>query len=301
MSDRRSQARLHLGSLDLNLLGALQAILEEASVTQAAQRMNVSQSAMSHTLKRLRKLLEDPLLIRQGNVYQLTRRAEKLRDPLRNILLQTEALFAEACFDPGSDDRTVTVAMTSSTARAVGRRLLSSIERQAPNLEVKIVAALDGPDGHFAREAIDVQLLSSIYPTQHPRKVLYEDAWVVIAGTSELTEATVLDMLASRPHIMFESGVLSLPYEILRAHGIRSDIRVRVQDTLLVPELVAGTQYVAIHRSAPVKQLPEGLGIWSVPFPFDLGTLSVDVIWNPWRQDPAFQRWFEALLIDVVQ
>ena len=301
MSDARSPARLHLGSLDLNLLVALQAIVEEASVTLAAQRMNVSQSAMSHTLKRLRKLLQDPLLIRHGNLYQLTRRAEELQGPLRNILLQTEALFADASFDSATDDRTITVAMTSSTARVVGRRLLSVIEHRAPNLKVKIAVALDGPEGHFAREAVDVQLLSSIYPTQHPRNVLYEDAWVVIAGTPELTEASVLDLLATRPHVMFESGATSLPYEMLRTHSIHTDVRVCVQDPLLIPELVAGTHYVAIHRSAPLKQLPQGLAIWSVPFPFDLGALSVDVVWNPWRQDPAFQRWFEALLADVVQ
>ncbi len=96
------QPRLHLGSLDLNLLVSLQAIIEEVSVTQAARRANVSQSAMSHTLKRLRKLLGDPLLVRQGNVYELTRRAQELRDPLRTILLQTEALFADTSVDPSA-------------------------------------------------------------------------------------------------------------------------------------------------------------------------------------------------------
>lgn len=300
MSDSPKPARLHLGSLDLNLLVSLQAILEEVSVTQAAQCVNVSQSAMSHTLKRLRRLLGDPLLVRHGNVYQLTRRAEELREPLRAILQQTEVLFADTSFDPATDARTVTVAMTSSTARVVGKRLLQLIAHRAPYLKVNITVALDGPEGHFARDGVDVQLLSSIYQTAHPRRRLYDDAWVVIAGTSELTESSVLDLLASRPHVMFESGAISLPYEMLRSHGIHSDVRVRVKDTLLVPELVAGTQYVAIHRSAPLRQLPSGMALWSVPFPFDLGTLSVDIVWNPWRQDPQLQRWFEALLLEAV-
>jgi DNA-binding transcriptional LysR family regulator len=77
---------MNLAALDLNLLVALESLLEEASVGGAANRVALSQPAMSHALKRLRTLLRDPLLVRVGPRMQLTARAHALRDPVKDVL-----------------------------------------------------------------------------------------------------------------------------------------------------------------------------------------------------------------------
>jgi len=77
---------VNLASLDLNLLVALEALLEESSVGQTADKVSLSQPAMSHALKRLRVLLRDPLLVRAGARMQLTTRAETLRHPVQDAL-----------------------------------------------------------------------------------------------------------------------------------------------------------------------------------------------------------------------
>src|SRR5256886_10284978 len=90
----------HLGGVDLNLLPPLAALLEERHVTRAAQRSRLSQPAMSRTLARLRQLLDDQLLIRDGSGYVLTPRAERIQRQLAGLMPQLETLFAAEVFDP---------------------------------------------------------------------------------------------------------------------------------------------------------------------------------------------------------
>ena len=96
---------MNLASLDLNLLVALDALLREASVSRAAERIGLSQPATSHALRRLRDLMGDPLLVRAGPRMELTPRAEALREPLAAALAQVQGLFAEEAFDPAVSRR----------------------------------------------------------------------------------------------------------------------------------------------------------------------------------------------------
>src|SRR5713226_10367741 len=90
---------MNLNSLDLNLLVALDALLKEANVSRAAVRIGLSQPAASHALQRLRDLIGDPLLVRNGARMELTPRAQGLRAPLAQVLDQVRALFIPDEFD----------------------------------------------------------------------------------------------------------------------------------------------------------------------------------------------------------
>src|SRR6185436_18469940 len=90
---------MNLNSLDLNLLVALDALLREANVSRAAMRIGLSQPAASHALQRLRDLLGDPLLVRNGARMELTPRASALRAPLSEALDQVRRLFTSEAFD----------------------------------------------------------------------------------------------------------------------------------------------------------------------------------------------------------
>ena len=90
---------MNLAALDLNLLVALDALLLEASVSRAAVRIGLSQPATSHALQRLRDLIGDPLLVRNGARMELTPRAQALRGPLAQALDQVRGLFIPDDFD----------------------------------------------------------------------------------------------------------------------------------------------------------------------------------------------------------
>src|SRR5271170_8002582 len=96
---------MNLNSLDLNLLVALDALLLEASVSRAAMRIGLSQPAASHALQRLRDLVGDPLLVRNGSRMELTPRALALRAPLAQALDQVRSLFVPDAFDAISSER----------------------------------------------------------------------------------------------------------------------------------------------------------------------------------------------------
>ena len=97
---------MNLGGLDLNLLVALDALFSERSVTRAAQRVGLSQPGMSNALGRLRRLLDDPLLVRRGATLVPTARAEALVGPVHEALeLIRRALDVPAGFDPATDHR----------------------------------------------------------------------------------------------------------------------------------------------------------------------------------------------------
>ena len=89
----------HLEGVDLNLLPPLAALLEERHVTRAAERSGLSQPAMSRTLARLRRLLDDQLLVRDGSGYVLTPRAERIQRQLAGLMPQLETLFAAEVFN----------------------------------------------------------------------------------------------------------------------------------------------------------------------------------------------------------
>lgn len=127
-----------LASVNLNLLVPLLALLEEGSVTRAAARVGMSQPAMSHALGRMRRMIGDDLVTRQGSGLVLTPRALELIAPLREVLRQTAEVVNFPGFDPAHDSRTITMAMTTSTAFVVGPASARLIAERAPNATLRV-------------------------------------------------------------------------------------------------------------------------------------------------------------------
>ncbi|MFB7268223.1 LysR family transcriptional regulator, partial [Streptomyces nojiriensis] len=120
-------------NLDANLAVALDALLTEQSVTRAAARLRTSPAAMSRTLARLRRVLQDPLLVRAGQAMVPTPRAEALRDEAAAVVRQLEALLTPSGrIDPATLRRTFTVQASDLVGAALGSGLLGLGRRQAP-------------------------------------------------------------------------------------------------------------------------------------------------------------------------
>ena len=139
--DRRP---VQLASINLNLLVALDALFDEKSVSEAAKRLSVTQSTISHQLNALRELFNDPLLTRKGRAMVLTPRAERLVEPLRDALHGIErAVQGALVFDPATSTRSFRIAMPDLTAATILPTFLQRIEKEAPGVCVDVVHALD--------------------------------------------------------------------------------------------------------------------------------------------------------------
>lgn len=292
-----SSAAVNLVSIDLNLLVLLDALIEEVSVTRAAERVGLSQPAMSHALRRIRKLVGDEILIRQGAGSVLTPRAERLRTPLRTVLhLSADLLAGGAGFDPRRDTRVVTVQTTPSTAYMLGGRLTTILAEEAPRMRLRLVTSMDLSDAAFGSAGVDVMLISEAQATDFPRERLFDDDWVVVAGEAGLTDATAAQALVERPHVIHESSQLMRPYLILREHDISYAVQARTSDTLSLLHLIAGSGRVGIHRRRIAEVFARHAPLWLAAFPFPSGSIGMDVVWNPWLGEPSFRAWFQGLL-----
>lgn len=286
----------NLANVDLNLLVSLHALLEERSVTAAADRVGLSQPAMSHALRRIRKMLGDEILIRRGAVSVLTPRAQDMLGPLREVLQKTTGLLGGQVFNPEFSRRTLSLAMSSSVAYIVGQSISLLMERESPAMSLKIITTNDISDTVFTEQGADVLLLAEGYETPHPRERFFDDEWAVVGGDPELLERDVISCLQDWPHVGLQSDRATRPYEVLRHRGLEVKMQVHVTDYLVLPQFVAGVRKLALHRRRVVERMARTLPVYVADFPFPILGLGVDIVHNPWQHDEVFRAWVGDLL-----
>ncbi|MGH3172205.1 MAG: LysR family transcriptional regulator, partial [Trebonia sp.] len=129
-----------LRRMDLNLIMPLNALLDQRHVTRAAESLGIGQPAMSAALARLRRLFNDPLLVRNGRVHELTPMGQSLVEPVRAVLTGLEQVLATTPhFDPGTDERVFTVVASDYVTLILLRPLLERLYREAPRVAVKVI------------------------------------------------------------------------------------------------------------------------------------------------------------------
>jgi DNA-binding transcriptional LysR family regulator len=288
-----------LASVDLNLLVPLLALIEERSVTKAAARIGLSQPALSHALGRMRRLLGDDILVRQGSSLRLTPRALDLAGPLRSALRQTAHVVNLPHFDPDTDDRVVTATMMTPTAFVIGAPLARLVAARAPRATLRIRTITMPTEAAFTDEGVDVVLLSDAFSSPYPRERLYDDRWVVVAPPDSPPEATALDLLTDLPHVVFDAERRVMPYAVLDERGVRYRTGQLVSDNLLVAHLVARSGGVALQRHRVAAAMRATVDLRIEEFPFPLPGVGIDMVWNPRLSDQYFIEWLRALLFEA--
>ncbi|WP_406141882.1 LysR family transcriptional regulator [Streptomyces sp. NBC_01089] len=288
-----------LASVNLNLLVPLLALLEERSVTRAAERVGLSQPAMSHALTRMRRLLGDDLVVRQGTGVTLTPRALELIAPLRSALQQTAHIMDFPHFDPATDRRVITIAMTNSTAFVIGPLLTRLIAERAPHATLRVRTITVPTEATFTDQGVDVVLISEGHFSPYPRERLYNDRCVVVAAPDTPPEASALELLSTQPHIVVDTERRVFPYSVLEDEGIPYRVGQLISDFLLVPFLVARAGGVALLRYRVAAAMRTLADVRIEEFPFPLPGLGIDMVWNPRLADQSFMEWLRALLFDA--
>ncbi len=298
-----------LASVNLNLLVPLLALVEERSVTKAAARVGLTQPAMSHALIRIRRLLGDEVLVRQGSRMVLTPRAAELAGPLRQALHQTARVVDFPGFDPAVDRRVITIAMTTSTAFVIGSSVARLLTLRAPQATLRVRTITvpyeslftgEGLDVLFTEEGVDVVLLSQAFASPFPRERLYDDRWVVVATSDAQVGASALELLATLPHVAFDASPRRLlPYSVLDEHQVPYTVRQLVSDSLLVPYLAASSGGVAVNRLRVATVMRGQFDLRVAEFPFPVPGLGIDMVWNPRLSDDRFVAWLRQLLVDA--
>src|SRR5579862_2865685 len=190
----------------MNSLVALDALLNEQSVSRAAERLRVGQPAMSATLGRLRAAFGDPLLVRSGRGLQRTGFADALMEPLGQILHDIERLLdAGTAFSPGTARRTFTVITSDYVALVLLRPLIERLTAIAPTITVRVIPADAELLEHLRRGVADLAIYpGELLPTDMPfqSEHLFADDFVCATDIahSEVDDELSLDQLQTLPY-----------------------------------------------------------------------------------------------------
>jgi DNA-binding transcriptional LysR family regulator len=285
---------VNMAGLDLNLMVALDALLQERSVTRAAAKLGLSQPALSGSLSRLRRHFGDELLTRSGNDYRLTPLAVQLKERVRIALSGAERVFtAQPDFDPASSTREFTLLVSDYVVVTLGDTIAQTLAREAPHTRLRFSAhspsVVERADQ--ALLTADLMLLPHGFVADLSHRDLYRDEWVcVVAADNPVAERglTVQDLHRMPWVVTYHGQTASTPAaRQMRMLGIEPTVQVVVEHFLAVPSLVAGSDRIALLQRRLVDLLPLNIGVRALAPPFDVAPLIEAMWWNPvYDHDP---------------
>lgn len=294
---------MNLSSLDLNLVLALRALLEERNVTRAGRRIGLTQPAMSAALARLRRHFDDPLLSRTGSRYELTPLGAVLRDRAATACDVLERVFSsQADFDPATDTREFTLITSDYGATVFGIPLARVLHEQAPGVQLTLrqttPTLLENPGA--ALSTADGLLMPHGVLDGYPAVELFTDTWVCLVADDnpEVGDNLTLDDLARLPWAVYQRAYDAPVTRQLSMLGISPHVDVSVPSFHLLPSLVAGTRRVALAQQRLVDRTPTP-GVRASPCPFPAVPLQEAMWWHPAHTQDAGHIWLRRIVEEV--
>ncbi|MFE4754952.1 LysR family transcriptional regulator [Streptomyces mirabilis] len=278
---------MNLNRVDLNLLVALDALLTEQSVTLAAERLHIGQSAMSATLGRLRKLFNDPLLVKQGRRLAPTPFARSILPAVRDVLDRVDALLvAESAFHPDADHRDFSITANDYIAATFIRPLIATLATEAPNVRLHV-----RPAGHdfaepLSRGETDLLIIpKDVFPgyADLPHTDLFSDRYVcaVDADNKDVGDTLTRADFEALPYLAVNFGTRPTSAELqLDALGVVRNTQAIIETFTLAPFMLGGTRLLTLiqERLALAVDPPSKLRLLEPPIP--LRPITMVMIWN---------------------
>ncbi len=289
---------------DLNLLGALRALLTTRSVTRAAESLHLSQSAMSGILSRLRDYFDDPLIVQKGRRMELTPLAESMVGKVNDLLLMVDAtLGSTAEFDPAQSNRNFVLIASDYAIRILLTNLLRSIAQEAPHVtfEFRHVTGV----AYQELESGEVDFIIS--PDWHETEgfascPLFEDNYLAVVddANASIGESISLEAYGASGHVVVDSrGVPMFDAWFEKEHPGLRRVHVRVPNFGLLPCMVVGTQYIATMHARLAAQACEQFAVRAVPLEFQPPLFTARLQWHKYRdRDPALM-WIRHKLLEA--
>jgi DNA-binding transcriptional LysR family regulator len=298
---------MDIRTVDLNLLVALDALLAERNVTRAAARLNLSQSAMSAALARLRALFGDPLLLRTSGGMLATSKGQELAAPVRLVLTEIGRIVQRPeRFDPAATERVFTIAASDYVEYAVLPRLVDFLEARAPRARLAVRPMDFGLIGrHLESGEVDLGILGAAFapPTVRSRP-LFVERFVCVArkGHPALAERLTLDEYCALDHVVVapSGAAFSAPADdAIAALGRRRNVRLSVPHFLLVPEILRRSDMIAVLPERLARGYGERFRVLELPF--ELAPFSIVAIWHErTHRDPAL-AWLRQSIADLMR
>lgn len=299
---------VHLGTFDLNLLLALDALLTERSVTRASARIGITQSAASHALSRLRKLTGDELLVRGRDGMLPTVRAEAMGAPLRRALDDIRGtLSPPPAFDPKTARLRAFIGTSDYAELVLLPGIMARLGREAPGVELRVVALRDEPGADLASGKLDVVLMPPLPSEDGPsirRRQILEERFVCVARREHplaKKRTLTLSRFAGASHALIspwgmEGGFVD---DALARLGLQRRVTVALPHAMVAPHLVASSDLLLTmaERVARVLAPPLNLVVIEPPPELLLTGFAISMMWHERTHSDPARRWLRDAIV----
>ena len=299
-----ADASLHeMEASDLNLLGVLDALLQEGSVTAAARRMGLSTPAMSHALARIRERLGDPILVRSGRGMLLTPRAESLKPQIHAIVTQArQALAPNKPFVAKELARSFVVHATDYVLQILGPTVDRILRQESPGVCIRFVPNTPDDASSLRDEGSDlaVGIYGELPQEMRIRHLLTERfVCVVRRGHPLCAQRLTLDQFVAHPHIQVAprgkpGGYLD---DVLRERGLSRTVARAVPYFVTALQLVAETDYLLTISERIAKLYVDRLELVAMEVPLPLRPFALSLLWHARLDGDAEHRFLREVFV----
>ncbi|MDT0614600.1 LysR family transcriptional regulator [Streptomyces lancefieldiae] len=295
---------MNLARLDLNLVVALRALLEERNVTRAGQRVGLSQPAMSAALARLRRHFDDDLLARVGGHYELTALGQVLLDRTSTAYDVLERLFSsQADFDPARENREFRLVASDYAVAVFGTELARVVHAKGPGIRLRFsqtpptvvddtATLLSATDGVFMPHGVI---------SDFPATDLYDDRWVFLVARdhADVGDRLTRGDLARLPWVTYQRTYDAPGVRQLAMLGIEPRVEVSVDSFQLLPLMVAGTRRIALVQARLARLLAPIAAVRVMEPPYEAVPLREALWWHPVHTHDAAHIWLRETAAEV--
>ncbi|MBB3004678.1 DNA-binding transcriptional LysR family regulator [Paraburkholderia tropica] len=298
---------MRFNRLDLNLLVTLDALLDERRITRAAERLNLSQSAISGMLAKLREYFDDELLVPVGRNLELTPRARELVQPVRDLLLQVQTIVAiDPKFEPANARRHFKIATSDYVINVLMHRLIPVIEPLAPHITIEFMPQVEDSAEKLRRGEYDFLIIPEPFiAPDHPHRPLFDDRYTCVVWEGNTKVGARLESVEQFERLDHVAALLGWPraptYDsrYLEAQGIERCVRVTTSDFCSIATALIGTQMIAIMHRRLANELSRRLPLRLVHTPIEIPTVREFLQWHEYREKDPCHRWLRERLIEA--
>ena len=287
--------------LDLNLLTALDALLEEGGVASAAHRLHLSQPAMSRTLGRIRTATGDPILVRAGRTMIPTPRALALRAEVHALVLRARAVLApQRGLDLHKLTRTFTVRCHDAMLAALGSSMLTTLRSSAPGVRLRLLGetAADTPDLRHGQVDMEIGSARSTHPEIRSEVIGHDHLVAVVRPEHPCARGgrlTVRRYAQAHHLIISRRGRFRDPIDaLLEARGLRREVVASFAAGASALQAVRQSDLMVTLAERMCQPAVQALGLRALAIPLPLQPVPVVMVWHQRDDDDQAHTWLRG-------
>jgi DNA-binding transcriptional LysR family regulator len=293
----------HMRTLDLSLIEPLYALLDERHVTRAARRCDMSQSAMSRALERLRSALDDELLVRSGGAYERTLRGDQLLVDLQSLLPRLDAAVRGNRFDPATSTDRFSIATTDYAASILIPMVLERFAIAAPHVRIDVLPWNNRVFPDIEAGRIHLAIIGAQPPEPFESQSLFADDFVCVVAQNHPLRAARMTL---KKYVQYGHAVVTIedggqPWieRALAAYGLERDVAYRAPYQLAAILAAAHSAMICTTARLLAEQLASVADVRLIAAPRELPKIAYRVAWHRRLRDDAAHHWLRNQLRDV--